>query len=303
PGSPLSCACHSASCETLLEGASFLGPFNVEFVVFCSVMLFVMWRNVGRDPSASHHHHNNHHNHRHNHRHNHDHRQLRRHHQDRTSHLEALRNQRRQLQRHQNHEHRDLSHGNHGEHDQNHQNHDHNHQNHGHRDRSHENHDEHVQNHQSHGHNHQSHGHHHHQHHKLKFRTNGGLAGPVLGSVSLAACCVAFVTFRARPLTQWALAAYWTFCAAILGLATIASLLGLAAARLAASVSSRSSASSSALWLMTAFNERPLRVFGYYGAACYGRSTWLLLLKLALPLGVFYRMHSVASLLEVYGHG
>lgn len=32
----------------------------------------------------------------------------------------------------------------------------------------------------------------------------------------------------------------------------------------------------------------------------YGYSTWFVIVNFGLPLGVFYRMHSVGGLLEIY---
>ncbi|XP_029453362.1 proton channel OTOP3 [Rhinatrema bivittatum] len=53
------------------------------------------------------------------------------------------------------------------------------------------------------------------------------------------------------------------------------------------------------LWIMPAFGAQPQFENGLE-KAFYGRSTWFTILNFGLPLGVFYRMHSVGGLLEIY---
>ncbi|KAM9296692.1 proton channel OTOP3-like [Gastrophryne carolinensis] len=52
-------------------------------------------------------------------------------------------------------------------------------------------------------------------------------------------------------------------------------------------------------WAMSAFGEHPLYTNGLE-REFYGSSTWFSILNFGLPLSVFYRMHSVGGLLEVY---
>ncbi|KAG8446341.1 hypothetical protein GDO86_013974 [Hymenochirus boettgeri] len=52
-------------------------------------------------------------------------------------------------------------------------------------------------------------------------------------------------------------------------------------------------------WIMSAFGAHPFYMNGLE-RQFYGSSTWLAILNVGLPMSVFYRMHSVGSLLEVY---
>ncbi|NWS03907.1 OTOP3 protein, partial [Motacilla alba] len=53
------------------------------------------------------------------------------------------------------------------------------------------------------------------------------------------------------------------------------------------------------LWVMPTFGAHPLFENGME-RSFYGYSTWFVIVNFGLPLGVFYRMHSVGGLLEVY---
>ncbi|NXI79821.1 OTOP3 protein, partial [Rhipidura dahli] len=53
------------------------------------------------------------------------------------------------------------------------------------------------------------------------------------------------------------------------------------------------------LWVMPAFGAHPVFENGME-RSFYGYSTWFVIVNFGLPLGVFYRMHSVGGLLEVY---
>uniref|UniRef100_K7FA49 Otopetrin 3 n=1 Tax=Pelodiscus sinensis TaxID=13735 RepID=K7FA49_PELSI len=53
------------------------------------------------------------------------------------------------------------------------------------------------------------------------------------------------------------------------------------------------------LWLMPAFGMHPTFENGLE-KSFYGYSTWFAIVNFSMPLGVFYRMHSVGGLLEVY---
>ncbi|XP_056405578.1 proton channel OTOP3-like [Hyla sarda] len=53
------------------------------------------------------------------------------------------------------------------------------------------------------------------------------------------------------------------------------------------------------LWIMSAFGEHPQYTNGLE-REYYGFSVWFSILNFGLPLSVFYRMHSVGGLLEVY---
>ncbi|OCT60661.1 proton channel OTOP3 [Xenopus laevis] len=52
-------------------------------------------------------------------------------------------------------------------------------------------------------------------------------------------------------------------------------------------------------WIMGAFGAHPLYMNGLE-RQFYGSTIWLAILNIGLPLSVFYRMHSVGSLMEVY---
>eukprot|EP00079_Xenopus_tropicalis_P039543 XP_017953314.1 PREDICTED: otopetrin-3-like [Xenopus tropicalis] len=54
-------------------------------------------------------------------------------------------------------------------------------------------------------------------------------------------------------------------------------------------------------WIMGAFGAHPLYMNGLE-RHFYGSTIWLAILNIGLPLSVFYRMHSVGSLMEVYIH-
>ena len=53
------------------------------------------------------------------------------------------------------------------------------------------------------------------------------------------------------------------------------------------------------LWIMPAFGARP-QFDHYLEADFYTFSMWAAVVNIGLPIGIFYRMHSVASLFEVY---
>ncbi|NXS36539.1 OTOP3 protein, partial [Pomatostomus ruficeps] len=53
------------------------------------------------------------------------------------------------------------------------------------------------------------------------------------------------------------------------------------------------------LWIMPTFGAHPVFENGME-RSFYGYSTWFVIVNFGLPLGVFYRMHSVGGLLEVY---
>ncbi|XP_007524745.1 proton channel OTOP2 [Erinaceus europaeus] len=42
------CSCNTAICQILQQGYFYLYPFNIEYSLFASTMLYVMWKNVGR---------------------------------------------------------------------------------------------------------------------------------------------------------------------------------------------------------------------------------------------------------------
>ncbi|ELR47435.1 Otopetrin-2, partial [Bos mutus] len=53
------CSCNTAVCQIFQQGYFYLYPFNIEYSLFASTMLYVMWKNVGRllassTPSHSH---------------------------------------------------------------------------------------------------------------------------------------------------------------------------------------------------------------------------------------------------------
>ncbi|XP_029453363.1 proton channel OTOP2-like [Rhinatrema bivittatum] len=52
-------------------------------------------------------------------------------------------------------------------------------------------------------------------------------------------------------------------------------------------------------WIMPAFGARP-QFDNHMELNFYGKSMWVIIVNICLPFGIFYRMHSVASLLEVY---
>ncbi|KAL7861061.1 hypothetical protein AOLI_G00174100, partial [Acnodon oligacanthus] len=53
------------------------------------------------------------------------------------------------------------------------------------------------------------------------------------------------------------------------------------------------------LWILPAFGCRPQFDNGLEEAS-FGFSIWSTVLNFALPMSLFYRMHSVASLFEVF---
>lgn len=53
------------------------------------------------------------------------------------------------------------------------------------------------------------------------------------------------------------------------------------------------------LWMMPAFGIHPEFENGLE-QEFYGYRTWFTIVNFGLPLGVFYRMHSVGGLVEVY---
>ena len=59
-GSPVGevCSCNTAVCQIFQQGYFYLYPFNIEYSLFASTMLYVMWKNVGRLLASSAHGHN-----------------------------------------------------------------------------------------------------------------------------------------------------------------------------------------------------------------------------------------------------
>uniref|UniRef100_A0AAZ3PNU2 Uncharacterized protein n=1 Tax=Oncorhynchus tshawytscha TaxID=74940 RepID=A0AAZ3PNU2_ONCTS len=53
------------------------------------------------------------------------------------------------------------------------------------------------------------------------------------------------------------------------------------------------------LWIMPAFGARP-QFDNTIGAEFYEFTMWAAVVNIGLPFGIFYRMHSVASLFEVF---
>lgn len=52
------------------------------------------------------------------------------------------------------------------------------------------------------------------------------------------------------------------------------------------------------LWVIPAFGVHP-QFENSLGKQFFGFSTWFVMVNLGQPLGVFYRMHSVAALVEL----
>ncbi|XP_003464899.1 proton channel OTOP2 [Cavia porcellus] len=48
------CSCDTAVCQIFQQGYFYLYPFNIEYSLFASTMLYVMWKNVGRLLAATH---------------------------------------------------------------------------------------------------------------------------------------------------------------------------------------------------------------------------------------------------------
>ncbi|XP_029466595.1 proton channel OTOP2-like [Rhinatrema bivittatum] len=53
------------------------------------------------------------------------------------------------------------------------------------------------------------------------------------------------------------------------------------------------------VWILYAYGTRP-HLVSQIEQTFYGFTLWVIIVKISLPLGIFYRMHSVASLFEVY---
>ncbi|KAM9211095.1 proton channel OTOP2 isoform 1-T1 [Dugong dugon] len=51
-----SCPCDATICQIFQQGYFYLYPFNIEYSLFASTMLYVMWKNVGRLLASSHSH-------------------------------------------------------------------------------------------------------------------------------------------------------------------------------------------------------------------------------------------------------
>uniref|UniRef100_A0A3Q3JYS9 Otopetrin 3 n=1 Tax=Monopterus albus TaxID=43700 RepID=A0A3Q3JYS9_MONAL len=49
------CKCNTASCLIFRKGFEILYPFNIEYYLMASCMIYVMWKNVGRKTGADHH--------------------------------------------------------------------------------------------------------------------------------------------------------------------------------------------------------------------------------------------------------
>lgn len=50
------CKCSHTSCDIFKQAYYYLYPFNIEYSLFASAMAFVMWKNVGRVTESKHHH-------------------------------------------------------------------------------------------------------------------------------------------------------------------------------------------------------------------------------------------------------
>ncbi|KFO30542.1 proton channel OTOP2 [Fukomys damarensis] len=48
------CSCNTAICQIFQQGYFYLYPFNIEYSLFASTLLYVMWKNVGRLLAATH---------------------------------------------------------------------------------------------------------------------------------------------------------------------------------------------------------------------------------------------------------
>lgn len=48
------CNCTISACSVFVNGLYYLYPFNIEYHIFVSVMLFVMWKNIGRTLDLQH---------------------------------------------------------------------------------------------------------------------------------------------------------------------------------------------------------------------------------------------------------
>ncbi|KAM4702832.1 proton channel OTOP2-like [Rhinophrynus dorsalis] len=48
-----SCVCNTDLCHIFSEGAAYLHPFNIEFSLFSSTMLYVIWKNTGKMPCST----------------------------------------------------------------------------------------------------------------------------------------------------------------------------------------------------------------------------------------------------------
>lgn len=46
------CKCNLSACHTFKEAYYFLSPFNIEYSIFASTMAYIMWKNVGRHPNT-----------------------------------------------------------------------------------------------------------------------------------------------------------------------------------------------------------------------------------------------------------
>ncbi|XP_027482368.1 proton channel OTOP2 isoform X3 [Zalophus californianus] len=57
------CSCNTAICQIFQQGYFYLYPFNIEYSLFASTMLYVMWKNVGRLLASSTHGHGHGHGH------------------------------------------------------------------------------------------------------------------------------------------------------------------------------------------------------------------------------------------------
>ncbi|KAM4636949.1 proton channel OTOP2-like [Discoglossus pictus] len=53
------------------------------------------------------------------------------------------------------------------------------------------------------------------------------------------------------------------------------------------------------VWILYAYGTRP-HLVSQIEQSFYGFTLWVIIVKISLPLGIFYRMHSVASLFEAY---
>uniref|UniRef100_A0A8C5WLE1 Uncharacterized protein n=1 Tax=Leptobrachium leishanense TaxID=445787 RepID=A0A8C5WLE1_9ANUR len=53
------------------------------------------------------------------------------------------------------------------------------------------------------------------------------------------------------------------------------------------------------VWILHAYGTRP-HLVSQIEQSFYGFTLWVIIVKISLPLGIFYRMHSVASLFEAY---
>ncbi|XP_071987020.1 proton channel OTOP2-like isoform X2 [Engystomops pustulosus] len=139
-------------------------------------------------------------------------------------------------------------------------------------------------------------------HGKATLHINGVFVGLILGAFAISATFGVMISFgvlaKSPETVPEALRIYYLFNSVLLSAMFIASVIGIVTCRLQKGLRFDDT-SKSVVWILYAYGTRP-HLVSQIEQSFYGFTLWVIIVKISLPLGIFYRMHSVASLFEAY---